>query len=251
MGLKERTRKAKAAARAASVSCMRTVEEDHALPPDNEMEVDTGASSAAAASAAAASPAAASAAAPATTSTLQVVLSVRGTSREPDRTGSGTALPGGSVLEGESGVPQSMKRKGNEELKAEDVNPSGVVQPLTPGPLSLGSSSSQGVDPWNWQDYDKAQTKKQKQPAASACTTRAPTRETSLQPASGAVTPVDTKEEAEMRARGEALMSEASSVKRMLKQETAQLTCAPSAPQPDGDDDGDDPKDEDDKELPQ
>eukprot|EP00971_Amphidinium_carterae_P219929 4365853-Amphidinium_carterae.2 len=62
---------------------------------------------------------------------------------------------------------------------------------------------------------------------------------------------MDTKEETEMRARGEALMAEASNVKKMLKQETAQLTCAPSAPQPDGDDDGDDPKDDDSKELPQ
>eukprot|EP00971_Amphidinium_carterae_P043392 854013-Amphidinium_carterae.1 len=106
------------------------------------MEVDADASSGTAASAAAASPAAA-AAAPATTSTLQAVLSVRGTSREPKGAGSGTALPGGPVPKGDSEVPQSMKRKGKEELKAEDVNPSGVVQPLPPGPLSLGSSSSQ------------------------------------------------------------------------------------------------------------
>eukprot|EP00971_Amphidinium_carterae_P036639 720090-Amphidinium_carterae.1 len=142
MGQREKTRKAKAAARAASASSMRTVEEDSTLPPDNEMEVDPDAPSATAASAAAASPAAA-AAATSTTSTLQAVLSVRGTSREPKGTGSGTALPGGPVSEGDSEVPQSMKRKGKEELKAEDVNPSGVVQPLPPGQLSLGSLPSQ------------------------------------------------------------------------------------------------------------
>eukprot|EP00971_Amphidinium_carterae_P017121 338008-Amphidinium_carterae.1 len=65
------------------------------------------------------------------------------------------------------------------------------------------------------------------------------------------MTPVDTKEEAAERARAEELMSEASNVKNMLKQETAQLmTCAPSAPQPDGDDD-DDPEDQEKGELPQ
>eukprot|EP00971_Amphidinium_carterae_P168152 3331899-Amphidinium_carterae.1 len=65
------------------------------------------------------------------------------------------------------------------------------------------------------------------------------------------MTPVDTKEETEMRARGEALMAEASNVKKMLKQEAAQLmTCAPSAPQPDGDDD-DDQDDQEKGELPQ
>eukprot|EP00971_Amphidinium_carterae_P053571 1055289-Amphidinium_carterae.2 len=187
MGLRERERKAKAAARAASVSSMRTVEENSTLPPDNEMEVDEDASNATAASAAATSSTAASAAETSTESTLRVVLSVRGTSREPKGAGSGTALPGGPVPEGDSEVPQSMKRKGKEELKAADVNPSGEALP--PGPLSLGSSSSQGVDPWNWQEYDKTQSKKQKQPAASTCTTRAPTREASLQPASGAMTP--------------------------------------------------------------
>eukprot|EP00971_Amphidinium_carterae_P087783 1736918-Amphidinium_carterae.1 len=79
MGQRERTRKEKqAAARAASVSSMRTVEENSALLPDNEMEVDAGASSAAAASA----------------DGLQSVLRVRGTSREPS--GPDTAPPGGS-----------------------------------------------------------------------------------------------------------------------------------------------------------
>eukprot|EP00971_Amphidinium_carterae_P007023 139036-Amphidinium_carterae.1 len=34
------------------------------------------------------------------------------------------------------------------------------------------------------------------------------------------MTPVDTKEETEMRARGEALMAEASNLRKMLKQET-------------------------------
>eukprot|EP00971_Amphidinium_carterae_P227541 4513321-Amphidinium_carterae.1 len=239
MGQRERERKLKqAAARAASTSSMRTVEENAALLPDNEMEVDAESSSAAA-----------SAAAPAASSGLQAVLRVRGATRDPSGTGSVTAPPGGPVSEGDSGAPQSTKRKEKQELKPEDVNPSGVVHPLPPGPLTLGASSSQGVGPWNWQEYDKA--KKQKQPGASTMTTRAPTRETSLQPNSGAVTPADTKEEAEMRARGEALMSEASNVKKMLKKETAQLTCAPAAPQPDGDDDGDDPPEDDDKELPQ
>eukprot|EP00971_Amphidinium_carterae_P045624 897964-Amphidinium_carterae.1 len=67
MGQRERIRKEKQAARAASVSSMRTVEENSALLPDNEMEVDAGASSAAAASAA----------------DLQSVLRVRETSRDP------------------------------------------------------------------------------------------------------------------------------------------------------------------------
>eukprot|EP00971_Amphidinium_carterae_P137062 2716099-Amphidinium_carterae.1 len=66
------------------------------------------------------------------------------------------------------------------------------------------------------------------------------------------MTPVDTKEEAAHRERAAELMSEASNVEKILKQEAAQLmTCAPSAPQPDGDDDDDDPKDEESRELPQ
>eukprot|EP00971_Amphidinium_carterae_P300132 5963431-Amphidinium_carterae.1 len=55
MGLREKERKARAAVRAASVSSMRTVEENSTLPPHNEMEVDADASSATAASAAATS----------------------------------------------------------------------------------------------------------------------------------------------------------------------------------------------------
>eukprot|EP00971_Amphidinium_carterae_P240272 4770212-Amphidinium_carterae.1 len=61
---------------------------------------------------------------------------------------------------------------------------------------------------------------------------------------------MDTKEEAELRARGQALMGNAN-MKEMLKTEAVQLTCAPAAPQPDGDDDGDDSQGDDDKELPQ
>eukprot|EP00971_Amphidinium_carterae_P240459 4773496-Amphidinium_carterae.1 len=131
MGKVERERKEKqAAARAASAS-MRTVQENAALLPDNEMEVDADASSAAAAPAA-------------STGGLQSVLRVRGASREPS--GPVTAPPGGSGV-----ATQSAKRKEKEELKPEDVNPSGVVHPLPTGPLPLGASSSQGVDPWNWQ----------------------------------------------------------------------------------------------------
>eukprot|EP00971_Amphidinium_carterae_P269346 5343334-Amphidinium_carterae.1 len=193
------------------------------------MEVDADASSAAAAPAAG----------------LQNVLRVRETSRDPSDLDK--APPGGSG--GDRDVPQSAKRKEKEkeELTPEDVNPGGVVNPLPPGPLSLGSSSSRGVDPWDWQEYDKS--KKQKQPA-STMTTRAPTRETSLQTVSGTSTPaLDTKEEAALRARGQALMKNAN-VKEMLKTEAAQMTCAPSAPQPD-DDDGEGSEDDEDKELPQ
>eukprot|EP00971_Amphidinium_carterae_P239537 4755672-Amphidinium_carterae.1 len=82
MGQRERERKQKQAARAASTSSMRTVEENSALLPDNEMEVDAGSSSAAAAPAAG----------------LQNVLRVRGTSREPS--GPDTAPPGGSGGDG-------------------------------------------------------------------------------------------------------------------------------------------------------
>eukprot|EP00971_Amphidinium_carterae_P018801 370345-Amphidinium_carterae.1 len=127
MGQRERTRKEKqAAARAASTSSMRTVEENATLLPDNEMEVDAGASSAAAAPAA-------------PTSGLHAVLSVRGVTRDPS--GSVTAPPGGPG--GDGVTTQSAKRKEKEELKPEDVNPSGVVHPLPAGPLSLGASSSQ------------------------------------------------------------------------------------------------------------
>eukprot|EP00971_Amphidinium_carterae_P320112 6363216-Amphidinium_carterae.1 len=209
MGLRERTRKEKQKATcAASVSSMRTVEENSTLLPDNEMEVDAGASSAAAAPAAG----------------LQTVLRVRGTSREPSDPD--TAPPGGSG--GDGVVPQSSKRKEKEK------------EELTRG----------RVDPWNWQEYDKV--KKQQQPQlASTTTTRAPTRETSLQAVSGTATPaLDTKEEAALRARGQALMENAN-VKTMLKTEAAQMTCAPSAPQPDDDDDGEGSEDDGDKELPQ
>eukprot|EP00971_Amphidinium_carterae_P149023 2954626-Amphidinium_carterae.1 len=91
MGQRERTRKKKqAAARAASVSSIRTVEENFALLFDNKMKVDAEASSAAAALA----------------------------------DGPNTAPPGKSG--GDGVVTQSAKRKEKEELKPEDVNPSGV-----------------------------------------------------------------------------------------------------------------------------
>eukprot|EP00971_Amphidinium_carterae_P227540 4513320-Amphidinium_carterae.1 len=114
MGQKERTRKEKqAAARAASVSSMRTVEENATLLPDNEMEVDAEASSSAAAPAA-------------STGGLQAVLRVRGVTRDPS--GSVTAPPGGPG--GHGVATQSAKRKEKEELKPEDVNPSGVAGDL-------------------------------------------------------------------------------------------------------------------------
>eukprot|EP00971_Amphidinium_carterae_P151541 3004282-Amphidinium_carterae.1 len=44
---------------------------------------------------------------------------------------------------------------------------------------------------------------------------------------------------------------ENANVKEMLKTEAAQMTCAPAAPQPDGDDDGENSQEDEEKELPQ
>eukprot|EP00971_Amphidinium_carterae_P217514 4318082-Amphidinium_carterae.1 len=87
MGIEEKARKARAAAkRAVSQGNMRTVVEEESRPRHEDsaewMEVDAeNASSAAAASEIASSPAAAAAAT--STSTLRAVVAVRGTSREP------------------------------------------------------------------------------------------------------------------------------------------------------------------------
>eukprot|EP00971_Amphidinium_carterae_P011860 233595-Amphidinium_carterae.1 len=130
MGQRERTRKEKQAAARAASATMRTVQENTALLPDNEMEVDADGADTSASAAAA-------------SSELQSVLRVREASREPS--GPVTAPPGGSG--GDGGATQSAKRKEKEKEAAtsENVNPSGVVHPLPPGPLTLGaSSSSQG-----------------------------------------------------------------------------------------------------------
>eukprot|EP00971_Amphidinium_carterae_P239094 4746293-Amphidinium_carterae.1 len=120
IGVHEKQRKAKAAAKcAASQSSMKTVEEEPRSQQDSWMEVDADASSTAAASEVATSSAAAAAAAAASTSTLQSVVAIRGTSREPKGSGSVKALPGRSVPKGDSEGNLGMKRKGKLEANAE------------------------------------------------------------------------------------------------------------------------------------